>query len=111
MIASGPRSARPTRQTMLRKVLMEHAGQRYEATIRNISSTGAMISDLWNVPQGTIFTLELGEGQVITVTARWCREDRMGVEFARPLEVDQAGGVVLMPERKRASSDILRKAS
>jgi diguanylate cyclase (GGDEF)-like protein/PAS domain S-box-containing protein len=110
MIAQGPRSARPSRQTMLRKVQMEHAGQRYEATIRNISTTGAMISGLWNVPQGTIFTLELGEGQIITVTARWCREDRMGVEFARPLEVDQAGGVVLMPERKRSPSDILRKA-
>ncbi|MFM5931082.1 MAG: EAL domain-containing protein [Novosphingobium sp.] len=99
--AEGPRSARSPRQTMLRKVMLEHGAQRYEATIRNISSTGALVSGLWNVPPGTVFSLELGEGQVITVSSRWCKDDRMGVEFSRPLDTDESGRVILMPEKVR----------
>ncbi len=99
--ADGPRSARPVRQTMLRRVMLVCGGERYEARIRNISSTGALVSGLWNVPAGTAFSLELGEGQVITVTARWSKDDRMGVEFARPLELDDHDRIILMPERRR----------
>ncbi len=110
--ADGPRSARPVRQTMLRKIWLEHAGEKYEATIRNISQTGALVTGLWNVPNGTIFTLELGVGQTVTVTTRWCKEDRMGIEFARPLDLDENGRIVLMPETKRNPGDglWLRKA-
>ena len=96
--ADGPRSARSPRQTMLRRVMLQHGQQRYDATIRNISRTGALVSGLWNVPSGTVFTLELGEGQVITITSRWSKEDRMGIEFARPLDIDENGRVILMPE-------------
>jgi len=113
MAAEGPRSARPPRQTMLRRITLEHSGERYDATIRNISGTGAMISGLWNVPLGTIFSLELGDGQAITVTARWCKEDRMGVEFARPLDIDETGQLMLMQEPRRVAAiegALLRKA-
>ncbi|MCW1402305.1 EAL domain-containing protein [Novosphingobium sp. MW5] len=96
--ADGPRSARFPRQTMLRRVILQHGSQRYDATIRNISRSGALVSGLWNVPSGTVFTLELGEGQVLTVTSRWCKEDRMGIEFAKPLDVDENGRVIIMPE-------------
>nr|WP_254049969.1 EAL domain-containing protein [Novosphingobium sp. TH158] len=101
VVANGPRSARPPRQTMLRKVSLEYGTERYEATIRNISTTGALVSGLWNVPPGTVFSLELGEGQVLTVTARWSKDDRMGIEFSQPLDVDEAGRIVLMPEKRR----------
>lgn len=86
---------------MLRKVSLEYGTERYEATIRNISTTGALVSGLWNVPPGTVFSLELGEGQVLTVTARWSKDDRMGIEFSQPLDVDEAGRIVLMPEKRR----------
>ena len=102
--AEGPRSARPPRQTMLRRVNLIHGAERYEGTIRNISATGAMISGLWNVPPGTIFSLELGIGQTITITSRWCKDDRMGVEFAEPLELDDVGKIQLQPEARRAAS-------
>jgi diguanylate cyclase (GGDEF)-like protein/PAS domain S-box-containing protein len=95
-IATGPRAARSARQTMLRKVMLDHGGQRYHATIRNISSTGAMVEGLWNVPPGTIFSIVLAEGQVITATTRWSQQDRMGVEFASPLEIDDAGRIALL---------------
>ena len=99
-IAHGPRSARATRQTMLRKVMLDHNGERYPGTIRNISQTGALIEGLWNVPPGTIFAILLAEGHVVTATARWCQEDRMGVEFATPLAMDESGRVSLHPPRR-----------
>jgi hypothetical protein len=35
---------------MLRRVVLDHAGQRYNGTVRNMSLTGALIEGLWNVP-------------------------------------------------------------
>ena len=95
-IAKGPRAARAVRHTMLRKVTLDHGGQQYQATIRNISTTGAMVEGLWNVPPGTIFRIIMGEGGVVTATARWCQEDRMGVEFAAPLLLDESGRIAVL---------------
>jgi diguanylate cyclase (GGDEF)-like protein/PAS domain S-box-containing protein len=97
-IAMGPRAARAVRHTMLRKVVLENGGQHYHGTIRNVSATGAMVEGLWNVPPGTIFTILLSEGQIITATARWCQQDRVGVEFAAPLALDDSGRVALGPQ-------------
>jgi diguanylate cyclase (GGDEF)-like protein/PAS domain S-box-containing protein len=84
-IARGPHSARGPRQTVLRKVLLEHSGQHYNGTIRNMSATGALVEGLWNVPVGTIFRISLSEMLKITATTRWCTENLLGVEFACPL--------------------------
>ena len=62
-------------------------------TIRNISTTGAMIEGLWNVPVGTIFRVQISQTRSITCTTRWSAEDRMGVEFANALERDNAGRI------------------
>ncbi len=109
-IAKGPRAARATRQTMLRKVVLDHGGQHYHGTIRNISSTGAMVEGLWNVPPGTIFRIILAEGQVVTATARWCQDDRMGVEFSSPLALDDGGRIAVIAQSAagRARPSILR---
>lgn len=98
-VARGPRSARAPRQTMLRKVVLDHGGQKYDATIRNLSSTGAMIEGLWNVPEGTVFDVLLSAGHVVKATARWSVDDRMGVQFATPLQRDRNGGVVELQDR------------
>jgi diguanylate cyclase (GGDEF)-like protein/PAS domain S-box-containing protein len=113
-IAQGPRAARSLRQTMLRKVVLEHGGEVYHGTIRNISVTGAMIEGLWNVPQGTNFNVQIGEGHVIAVTARWSQDDRMGVEFAAKLQLDESGRTLLAPQRQvhqPGDATLLRKAS
>ncbi|WP_245892396.1 putative bifunctional diguanylate cyclase/phosphodiesterase [Novosphingobium guangzhouense] len=99
--AKGPRSARPARQTMLRKVVLEHGTHSYEGTVRNISQRGAMIEGLWNVPVGTTFGVHLSEGYVVMATSRWCKEDRMGLEFAQPLDLDGNGAVLFAPVRTR----------
>jgi diguanylate cyclase (GGDEF)-like protein/PAS domain S-box-containing protein len=111
-MAKGPRSARASRQTMLRKVVIDHGGERYQATIRNISATGALVEGLWNVPKGTIFQIYLAESCIVTATSRWSQEDRMGVEFSAALAMDDSGRItVLNPNSGRRPGDsILRKS-
>ena len=112
-VAKGPRSARVARQTMLRKVVIDHDGERYPGTVRNISQSGAMIEGLWNVPKGTEFAVQLADGLTVNATCRWCKEDRMGVEFDRLLSLDATGAVSFTPtrrKRERAEPPGLRKA-
>ncbi|MDE2561044.1 MAG: EAL domain-containing protein [Sphingomonadales bacterium] len=104
-IAQGPRSARAARQSMLRKVVLEHGGQHYDGMVRNISQTGALIEGLWNVPSDTIFRVQLADGFTVTATARWSKDDRMGVEFSAPLRLDENGriaAVVSNPAKQAA---------
>ena len=100
-VAKGPRSARAPRQTMLRKVVLEHGSHVYDGTIRNISQTGAMIEGLWNVPVGTRFNVHLASDYIVFGCTRWSHEDRMGVEFTQPLELDGNGAVTFTPPRAR----------
>ncbi len=112
-IASGPQSARAPRQTMLRKVQLTHGPHSYQGTIRNISVSGAMVEGLWDVPKDTVFDLHFTRDYVVKVTSRWSREDRMGVEFERPLALDSEGRVIIaLPRRGGEGSErsILRKA-
>lgn len=95
-VAQGPRASRQPRQTMLRKVVLDHQGQHYNGTIRNISARGALVEGLWNVPAGTIFRIHIANGQTVTGTTRWCEEDRIGVEFSEPLPCGADGRVVLV---------------
>ena len=95
MSASGPQSARAPRRTMLRKVVLEHAGQHYAGTIRNVSVSGALVEGLWNVPVGTRFRVALTDSAMLDATARWCVDNRMGLQFDEPLQTDGDGTVVI----------------
>ena len=98
---------------MLRKIVLDHGGQLYNGTIRNISITGALIEGLWNVPVGTIFKLHLSDAQVITATTRWCQEDRIGVEFAVALLRDATSGAAMLQGQapKPVVRTLLKQAS
>ena len=91
MSASGPRAAREPRQAMLRRVVLQHGEHFYNGTVRNISSSGAMVEGLWNVPEGTEFRIALSERLAVDAKVRWCAENRMGVQFAQRLRRDQRG--------------------
>ncbi|GGC17972.1 GGDEF domain-containing protein [Novosphingobium marinum] len=111
--ARGPKSARAPRQTMLRKVLLEHRGQRYNGTIRNISESGAMVEGLWNVPVGTVFNVHLSKGYQAEAVTRWCKDDRLGLEFRTPLELDTTGAVSFASRTRvvgREEAPVMRKA-
>ncbi|MBH1992046.1 MAG: EAL domain-containing protein [Sphingomonadaceae bacterium] len=85
--ANGFKSSRPERKTMLRTISVHHDGHIYTGRIRNISATGALIEGLWNVPLGTLFAIEFSDSQLVNATARWSKDDRMGVEFAGAIDV------------------------
>jgi hypothetical protein len=94
---------------MLRKVVLDHQGQIYNGTIRNISTTGALVEGLWNVPVGTIFNIRLSDTCMVTATTRWCSQDRMGVEFSVPLRRDPSGRIEVVDDDAAARRP-LRKA-
>ncbi|MBS0254781.1 MAG: EAL domain-containing protein [Proteobacteria bacterium] len=93
MEARGPRSARAARRAMLRKITLTNSGNKYEAMIRNISATGALVEGLWEVPEGTVFQVRMAEDCEVLATVRWCRNGRMGIEFHETLVFDDAGRV------------------
>lgn len=111
MSAAGPRSARAHRQTMLRKVVLETDGQYYNATIRNMSVSGALVEGLWNVPEGTEFTLALSETQIVPIKTIWSDQERMGVRFAMPvkLEMPQKASVSIPKKTTLSDNDETRK--
>ncbi len=95
-VAKGPRSARASRHTLLRKIVLDHSGHTYNGTIRNISGTGVLVEGLWNVPVGTVFQVALSDTVSVAATTRWCAEDRVGLEFATPLERDGSGMLIAL---------------
>ncbi|MEO6152570.1 MAG: EAL domain-containing protein [Croceibacterium sp.] len=99
-----PREARAPRQHSVRKVVLRHLDQVYNGTVRNISTSGALIEGLWSVPIGTTFQLELSNSHQVVATARWCEEDRMGVEFATLLERDMSGAIAALQATAPASA-------
>jgi hypothetical protein len=49
---------------------------------------------------------------VVTATARWCQEDRMGVEFSAPLVLDDGGRIAILSrpgDAPRQAGSILRR--
>ncbi|HEY1125885.1 MAG TPA: EAL domain-containing protein [Sphingobium sp.] len=88
-IAQGYKSSREPRMTMLRTVSLIHGENNYTGRIRNISSSGALIEGLSDVPQGTIFNIEFGGHYRARGHCRWSRGDRMGIEFDAPVSIER----------------------
>jgi diguanylate cyclase (GGDEF)-like protein/PAS domain S-box-containing protein len=82
----GPQSARAARQNLLRRVTVSDGETSYNATLRNISETGAMVEGVWGSAAGNRVRIELCADQAVTATVRWARENRLGVEFEQRLK-------------------------
>ncbi len=89
----GPEKHRAERKTVLRKIGVIHDDHRYKVMLRNISKTGARIEGLLDVPIGTKFVLDLGDGQLAVATVRRSRNHTQGVEFETSLVSDGADGL------------------
>lgn len=85
--AQGFKSARRARSRTFRTIHAESEGFRYEAIVRNVSSHGALLEGLWNVPEGTKIKLDFGADLIVAAQARWCAANRVGVEFAQAVEI------------------------
>ena len=92
---------------MLRKVGLIHEDHRYDETMRNLSKTGAMVEGLIDIPRGTRFVVDFGEGQLAVATVRRSNGTRMGLRFDVPLISDGADGLCT---RHRVSPYVLAAA-
>lgn len=104
---SGPTRFRDDRRTMLRKVGLIHDDWRYDVWMRNLSRTGCMIEGLSEVPIGTQFVIDFGDGQFAVAHVRRAASAMLGLEFEIPLVDDGAGGLVT---RTRISAAALAEA-
>lgn len=103
----GPDRFREERRTVLRKVGLIHEDHRYEATMRNLSRTGCMVEGLLDVPIGTPFVVDLGDGQLAVAKVRRSAGHTQGLEFEEPLVDDGGGGLCT---RHRVSPHVLAQA-
>ena len=86
VIAKGFKSAREPRVRTFRTIQVESGGYRYDAIVRNLSSRGALLEGLWNVPAGTPLSLEFAPDVRVDARARWSTDSRVGVQFAEAVD-------------------------
>lgn len=89
----GPQLYRPDRRTVFRRIGVIHDDHRYNAVMRDLSTTGASFEGMLGVPEGTGLVLDLGAGQLAVCTVKRSTEATIGVEFETPLVNDGAGGL------------------
>jgi hypothetical protein len=104
---NGPAKHRAERRTLFRRIGVIHEDFRYDAVLRNLSRSGAMIEGLLDVPVGTDLVLDLGEGQLVVATVRRSQDATQGLEFESPLVSDGADGLCT---RHRISPYVLAAA-
>ncbi len=90
---NGPDRHRPERRSVFRRIGLIHEDHRYDAVLRDLSTTGGRIEGLLGVPEGTGVVLDLGAGQLAVCTVTRAREATIAVEFETPLVSDGAGGL------------------
>lgn len=79
---------RAKRFSYLRTIGIVHENYCYKARIKNISSSGALVEGLSNVPNGEKFRLNLGENLSIDAECRWSIGDKMGLQFLTALDFE-----------------------
>ncbi len=99
-VAQGYKSAREARMRTFRTIQIASGGYRYEAIVRNLSSRGALIEGLWNVPEGTPLLIEFGADVVMDAEARWSDGNRVGVRFAQTVDIGALVGAAGAKERR-----------
>ena len=103
----GPSKYRPERRTVLRRVGLIHEDHRYEAMMRNLSRGGCLVEGLLDVPNGTNFVVDFGEGQLAVAVVRRSAGPMQGLEFEHQLVDDGAGGLCT---RHRVSPYVMAQA-
>ncbi|HEX7854186.1 MAG TPA: EAL domain-containing protein [Sphingobium sp.] len=107
--ASGFKTSREKRRTMFRSIKLLHGANSYDARIRNISTGGAMVEGLADVPAGTVFQIAFSANFMVEARCRWSSGDRMGMEFAEPIELEQVNSEA--PIKEVVSTGIRHRAA
>lgn len=105
---AGPAVQRSDRFSMYRKIAAIHDNHRYAVVLRNISVSGALIEGIYDVPIGTKFVLDFGDGQLAVSTVMRSAGCQQGVVFEERLVSDGNGGLCTS---RRVSPYMLAAAS
>jgi diguanylate cyclase (GGDEF)-like protein len=89
----GPPKQRHKRITLLRRCGAVHENHYYPIVVRNLSATGALIEGLIDVPIGTQFVIDFGEGQLALADVVRSRKNQQGIRFEVRLVDDGNGGL------------------
>lgn len=90
---SGPAKQRNERFSMFRKIQVVHDNHKYPVVVRNLSVSGALIEGMLDVPIGTRFVVDFGEGQLALATVRRSHKHQQGLQFDEKLVSDGNGGL------------------
>ncbi len=93
MEPTGPEKQRSERRKLYRRIHVIHEDHYYDVVLRDLSRTGAMIEGLLDVPVGTEFVVDFGEGQLAIAEVVRSHQDQQGLTFETPLVDDGAGGL------------------
>ena len=93
IVPAGPAKQRNDRLSMYRKVRLIHDDHCYSVVIRNLSVSGALVDGLLDVPIGTKFVIDFGEGQLAVATVRRSKRHQQGIEFETRMVSDGDGGL------------------
>ncbi len=93
IMPNGPEKQRSERRKLYRRIHVIHEDHYYDVVLRDLSRTGAMIEGLLDVPVGTEFVLDFGEGQLAVAQVVRSHQDQQGLTFETPLVEDGAGGL------------------
>ena len=104
---NGPAKHRQNRISLYRKVRAIHENYCYSVMIRNISVTGALMEGLSDVPVGTKFVIDFGDGQLVLAVVRRSQKMQQGIEFEERLVSDGNGGLCT---RRRVSPYLIAAA-
>ncbi|RYD61229.1 MAG: EAL domain-containing protein, partial [Sphingomonadales bacterium] len=81
--------SRDPRVAVLRSATVRSNLGNMQGRVRNLSRSGAMIECMSPLPANTQVVLEFGDGGRIGGTVRWAGEDRFGMMFDEPIELEQ----------------------
>lgn len=93
ILPDGPAKQRSERRKLYQKIHVIHEDHYYDVVLRDLSRTGAMIQGLLDVPVGTQFVVDFGEGQLAVAKVMRSHQDQQGLSFENPLVDDGAGGL------------------
>jgi diguanylate cyclase (GGDEF)-like protein len=89
---NGPSHARANRRAMLRSARVAFKNEQFNATILDISQTGARIKGPPGIPLGSKYVVDLGLGQLVVANVVRSEGYTQGVEFETPLVSDGGNG-------------------
>ena len=80
---------RDPRVAVLRSAMIHSARGVEQGRVRNLSRSGARLESAIPFRPADVVTIDFGEGRLVEAVVRWSDEERFGVAFDEPIEIEQ----------------------